>query len=252
MNALAGCFLSCMTELDAFHALSSFLTRRTPLYWLSSHIGANAGCKLVDQVLAAVDPPLFAHLRATTPDAYVYAFHAVSGFCATIRPLGEVLKLWDFLLAFGPHFNVSNPRPRRAQRGARGARATLFCGRDSVCSPSSSLLSPRSLPQVLCVAAQVVLLRSSLLASSNPKSILDYRVWPALDAGKTVRVALSFLPLLSPSLYEDLCQHATDAATAERISGTGMHENTRDIDWARQEVRHDAADEAADAEGDKR
>lgn len=106
MNAICGAFLFCMTEMDAFAAFRSFICEQTPLYWLSSHIGANAGCKLVDQILAVVDPQLAAHLSASMPGAYVYAFHAVSGFSTTIRPLSEVLKLWDFLLAFGPHFNV--------------------------------------------------------------------------------------------------------------------------------------------------
>jgi hypothetical protein len=115
MNAISGCFLYCMTEMDAFYAFTTFITEKTPLYWVSSHIGANAGCKLVDAVLAVVDPTLAAHLAATTPGAYVYAFHCVSGFCSTIRPLSEVLKLWDFLLAFGPHFNVT-PRTADSSR----------------------------------------------------------------------------------------------------------------------------------------
>ena len=106
MNAISGCFLFCMSEMDAYYAFSNFITEKTPLYWVSSHIGANAGCKLVDAVLETVDPVLFAHLNAKTPGAYVYAFPCVSGFCSAIRPLSEVLKLWDFLLACGPHFNV--------------------------------------------------------------------------------------------------------------------------------------------------
>jgi len=187
LNALCGAFLSCMSEAAALSALTRFVCHRTPLYWLSSHIGANAGCKLVDQVLAVVDPVLAAHLAATTPGAYVYAFHAVSGFCATIRPLEQVLRLWDFLLAVGPHFNV------------------------------------------LCVAAQVVLLREALLASENPKAILDYRVWPRLDAARTVRLAMAFLPLLPTGLYEDITRHATHAQTAERISHTNMHENAKGL-----------------------
>jgi hypothetical protein len=117
MNAICGSFLFCMSELDAFYAFSAFVTEKTPLYWVSSHIGANAGCKLVDAVLSVVDPQLAAHLSATTPGAYVYAFHCVSGFCSTIRPLSEVMKLWDFLLAFGPHFNV-----RRGGGGGGGSR----------------------------------------------------------------------------------------------------------------------------------
>lgn len=83
--------------------------------------------------------------------------------------------------------------------------------------------------QVLCVAAQVVLLRDALLASDNPKSILDYRVWPPLRANLTVSVAMSFLPSLSKELYGRIVSHATDAAVAEAISQTKMHENTKDI-----------------------
>lgn len=187
MNAISGCFLYCMTEMDAFYAFTTFITEKTPLYWVSSHIGANAGCKLVDSVLAVVDPPLAQHLTATTPSAYVYAFHCVSGFCSTIRPLSQVLKLWDFLLAFGPHFNV------------------------------------------LCVAAQVVLVRQQLLASSNPKSILDYRRWPPLEAELTIRVAMSFLPQLSKQLYQEITEHATNAQLAEKLTGTTMHDSTRGI-----------------------
>jgi cell cycle arrest protein BUB2 len=187
MNALAGVFLSCMTELEAFSAFQSFVTEHTPLYWTSSHIGANAGCKLVDQILAVVDPPLAQHLSDTTPGAYVYAFHCVSSFCATIRPLSEVVKLWDFLLVVGVQWGV------------------------------------------LCVAAQVVLLRDKLLASQNPKAILDYRVWPALDASVTVGLALQFLPSLPTSLYNAIRDHATVASVAEQISGTTMHENSKDI-----------------------
>lgn len=187
MNAIAGAFLFCMTEIDAFSGFRSFIVERTPLYWLSSHIGANAGCKLVDQILSVVDPQLAAHLSSKTPGAYVYAFHCVSGFCSTIRPLSEVLRLWDFLLAFGPHFNL------------------------------------------LCVAAQVVMLRSKLLESENPKAILDYRVWPRLQADLTISVAMSFLPLLSAELYTQIVQHATNIDVAEKISETHMHENCKDI-----------------------
>jgi len=187
MNAIAGCFLYCLPELDAFACLRTFITRSTPLYWLSSHIGANAGCKLVDAILEVVDPTLATHLAAYTPGAYVYAFHCVSGFCATIRPLEEVMRLWDFLLAFGPHFNV------------------------------------------LCVAAQIVLLRRGLLSTSNPKSILDYRSWPRLDASKTIALALSFLPHLPHKLYTNIVRHATDMAVAEMISGTKMHDDHREL-----------------------
>lgn len=81
----------------------------------------------------------------------------------------------------------------------------------------------------------MVLIRTSLLASDNPKSILDYRVWPQLQAGLVINVAMSFLPQLSKSLYQQITQHATNAHVAETISGTTMHENTKDITMGPQE-----------------
>lgn len=38
--------------------------------------------------------------------AEVYAFASVLTMCACTPPLPEVLQLWDFLFAYGPHLNV--------------------------------------------------------------------------------------------------------------------------------------------------
>jgi hypothetical protein len=96
-----------MPEVDAFYAFSRFVTKKFPLYWISAHIGAHAGCVLVDKILAVVDPDLHGHLiKYKLPSAYLYAFSSVSSLSASAPPFKELLKLWDFLITFGPHFNI--------------------------------------------------------------------------------------------------------------------------------------------------
>lgn len=78
--------------------------------------------QLLDRCLGIVDPDLYAHLRSKNLSAEIYAFPcglsntdsmpgihtviAVLTLCACTPPLDEVLRLWDFLLAFGVHLNV--------------------------------------------------------------------------------------------------------------------------------------------------
>jgi len=165
-----------LVQVDAFYAFSKFVTKKFPLYWVSSHIGAQAGCVLVDHVLNVVDPDLYKVLRSHKLTAYLYAFSCISSLCACVRPFRELLKLWDFLIAFGPHFNV------------------------------------------LCVAAQVIILREQLLHSSSPKAILDYRKWPELRSRFVISVAMSFVPNLPKELYDNICLHATDKAIASQLA----------------------------------
>ena len=70
-----------------------------------------------------MDPELFNYLRSKNLSAELYAFPcksyrpcpgtdphyenlAVLTLCACTPPLDQVLRLWDFLLAFGVHLNV--------------------------------------------------------------------------------------------------------------------------------------------------
>jgi cell cycle arrest protein BUB2 len=70
-----------------------------------------------------VDPELFSYLRSKNLSAELYAFPcksyrrcpktvsdlqnlAILTLCACTPPLDQVLRLWDFLLAFGVHLNV--------------------------------------------------------------------------------------------------------------------------------------------------
>jgi hypothetical protein len=138
LNALGGLLLVALPECDAFFALHRLLAHQLPAYYAtaaaaatksadgaasaaakapSALLGAHRGCSLVDACLAVLDPPLHAHLNAArspssgdSGDSGVgrgaYALPLLLSLCAARRPLSQVVKLWDALLALGPAFGV--------------------------------------------------------------------------------------------------------------------------------------------------
>lgn len=68
--------------------------------------GVHRGLALVDKILGIVDHKLFGHLMSKGLKAEIYAFASVLTLCACTPPLPEVLNLWDFLFAYGPHLNL--------------------------------------------------------------------------------------------------------------------------------------------------
>ncbi|KAJ2795090.1 CDC16 protein, partial [Coemansia helicoidea] len=106
MNTLLAPFLWVMGESAAFHAFRQFLRNECPLYARPSLPGVHACVQLVDECLAAVDPRLFSHLKRHGAVAKIYAFPAAMTLSASVGPLRQVVRLWDFLLAFGVHMNV--------------------------------------------------------------------------------------------------------------------------------------------------
>lgn len=46
------------------------------------------------------------YLMSKGLQAELYAFPSVLTLCACTPPLPEVLRLWDFLFAYGPHLNI--------------------------------------------------------------------------------------------------------------------------------------------------
>lgn len=126
MNVLCGPFLyAARSEVEAFAGFEKLITVECPGYVRGSMQGVHKGLALVDRVLAVVDPRLHAHLMAHHMEARIYAFASVLTMCACTPPLPEVLLLWDFLFAYGPHLNL------------------------------------------LCIVAQLVLLRSEILNSQR-------------------------------------------------------------------------------------
>lgn len=87
-------------------AFYTLLSRECPGYIRGAMDGVHRGLALVDKVLAIVDPKLGGYLMSRGLKAEIYAFPSVLTLCACTPPLPEVLRLWDFLFAYGPHLNI--------------------------------------------------------------------------------------------------------------------------------------------------
>nr|QBH67530.1 RAB domain-containing cell division control protein [Ustilago esculenta] len=158
MNVLAAPFLyTLQSEVEAFRCFSRFIEYCCPLYVQPTLAG------LLDRCLELLDPLLYTHLRSKNLSAEIYAFPSVMTLCACTPPLPEVLQLWDFLLAFGVHFNV------------------------------------------LCIVAQLHIMRLGLLESSSPMKLL--RNLPALDARKIINVTVALARDIPADLFEELIKH---------------------------------------------
>lgn len=167
MNVLAAPFLYTMpSELEAFFCFANFIEECCPLYVQPTLEGVHRGLKLLDRCLRIVDPELFAYLRSKNLSAELYAFPSVLTLCACTPPLDQVLKLWDFLLAFGVHLNV------------------------------------------LCVIAQLLLIRDEVMNSSSPMRIL--RTFPSIEALPVIGIAVTLVRDLPPELYDELVRHPYD------------------------------------------
>ena len=107
MNVLAAPFLyAARSEVEAFVAFHRFITHECPGYVRGAMDGVHKGLALVDRVLAIVDPKLSLYLIGKGMHAELYAFPSVLTLCACTPPLPEVLRLWDFLFAYGAHLNI--------------------------------------------------------------------------------------------------------------------------------------------------
>jgi cell cycle arrest protein BUB2 len=107
MNVLAAPFLyAARSESEAFVAFHQLLTKECPGYIRGAMDGVHRGLVLVDKVLGIVDTKLSLYLTSKGLSAEIYAFPSVLTLCACTPPLPEVLRLWDFLFAYGPHLNI--------------------------------------------------------------------------------------------------------------------------------------------------
>ena len=107
MNVMAAPFLYvARSEVEAFAAFDRYITNECPGYVRGSMEGVHKGLALVDQILHIVDPKLASYLQSKGMKAEIYAFPSVLTLCACTPPLPEVLRLWDFLFAYGSHLNL--------------------------------------------------------------------------------------------------------------------------------------------------
>ncbi|KAL8714882.1 MAG: hypothetical protein Q9220_001395 [cf. Caloplaca sp. 1 TL-2023] len=165
MNVLCAPFLyAARSEAEAFIAFHVFVTRDCPGYVRGAMDGVHKGLALVDKCLAIVDPKLSSYLQSKHMKAELYAFASVLTMCACTPPLPEVLQLWDFLFAYGPHLNI------------------------------------------LCICAQLVIMRETLLTSPSPTKLL--RSFPPLQAKLIVEITVSNLRKIPADIYQELVHHA--------------------------------------------
>lgn len=107
MNVMAAPFLYvARSEAEAFAGFDRFITIEVPGYVRGSMDGVHKGLAIVDRLLELLDPELADHLLSKNMKAEIYAFPSVLTMCACTPPLPEVLILWDFLFAYGPHLNL--------------------------------------------------------------------------------------------------------------------------------------------------
>ncbi|GHJ88942.1 hypothetical protein NliqN6_5344 [Naganishia liquefaciens] len=164
MNVLSAPFLYALpSEIEAFACFSRFIETCCPLYVQPTLTGVHRGLELLDKCLQAVDIELYEHLRSKNLFAELYAFPSVLTLCACTPPLDQVLKLWDFLLAFGVHLNI------------------------------------------LCVIAQLLIMRDELMASTSPMKIL--RIFPPLQATSVISITVALVKDVPEDLYGDLVKH---------------------------------------------
>ncbi|KAI0164718.1 rab-GTPase-TBC domain-containing protein [Xylariaceae sp. FL1272] len=165
MNVLAAPFLyAARSEAEAFQAFHQLVTKECPGYIRGAMDGVHRGLALVDKVLGIVDAKLSLYLTSKGLSAEIYAFPSVLTLCACTPPLPEVLNLWDFLFAYGPHLNI------------------------------------------LCIVAQLILMRDELLGSASPNKLL--RSFPPLQAEKIKSQALNIIQRIPAEVYEDIIKHA--------------------------------------------
>lgn len=94
------------SEPQAFALLHHLITKQIPLYITPNLDGVHTGLSLIDVVLKIIDPVLSEYLDSKFLKAEIYAFPSVLTLCACTPPLRALLKLWDFLFAYGTHMNI--------------------------------------------------------------------------------------------------------------------------------------------------
>ncbi|KAJ5601159.1 hypothetical protein N7510_010693 [Penicillium lagena] len=165
MNVLCAPFLyAARSEVEAFALFHYFVTRQCPGYIRGAMDGVHKGLRLVDRCLEIVEPKLAAYLFSKGMHAELYAFPSVLTLCASTPPLPEVLHLWDFLFAYGPHLNI------------------------------------------LCIVAQLIRMRDTLLESPSPNKIL--RSFPPLDAKEIIALTVLLVQKIPEDLYAEMVSHA--------------------------------------------
>ncbi|KAF9059803.1 bub2 protein [Rhodocollybia butyracea] len=171
MNVLAAPFLYTMpSELEAFFCFSKFIEESCPLYVQPTLEGVHRGLRLLDKCLKIVDPELYAHLRSKNLSAEIYAFPYANLF----------ISYPDFMCMYTPL--------------------------DQVLQLWDFLLAFGVHLNVLCVIAQLLLIRDEVMSSSR-SPYASPRTFPPLEALPVIGIAVTLVRDLPPELYDELVKH---------------------------------------------
>jgi len=163
MNVVCGTLLYVLPEVEAFYCFSTLIKDHCHQYMIEDLPGVHTALDILGQILQLLDVDLFNYLKFHNYEP-PFLMHAILSLGTGTPPLNEVLKLWDFYMAFGIHMNV------------------------------------------VCTAAQIILMRDTLLAHPSPCSLL--RSLPKLDADTIISLAVTVAKALPQYLYEILIQHS--------------------------------------------
>lgn len=101
LNVVAGMFLSCMPEPDAFECFRRVVLDAVPRYFRGMVDGSLQGCRLAAAVLRLTDYEVYARLTQNPHfDAWLLN-QSVLGLLANHGPLPHARRMWDVFLAFG-------------------------------------------------------------------------------------------------------------------------------------------------------
>ncbi|KAK9491737.1 rab-GTPase-TBC domain-containing protein [Lipomyces doorenjongii] len=174
LNVLAAPFLyTCGSETQAFALFDTYIHTCCPLYVKPMLDGVHLGLKLLDTSLKIIDPILFSYLKGKLLTAELYGFASLLTMSACTPPLNEVLVLWDFLIAFGPHMNIL------------AVIAQLLLIRDSLLASQSPMTLLRTFPALQ--AKKVITLAVSFVPKL-PEELYDLLVRHTYDETVSDRI----------------------------------------------------------------
>ncbi|KAK9333927.1 rab-GTPase-TBC domain-containing protein [Lipomyces starkeyi] len=174
LNVLAAPFLyTCGSETQAFALFDKYIHTCCPLYVKPMLDGVHLGLKLLDTSLKIIDPTLFSSLKGKLLTAELYGFASLLTMSACTPPLNEVLVLWDFLIAFGPHMNIL------------AIIAQLLLIRDSLLASQSPMTLLRTFPPLQ--AKKVITLAVSFVPKL-PEELYDLLVRHTYDETVSDRI----------------------------------------------------------------
>ncbi|CAI8500898.1 unnamed protein product [Hanseniaspora opuntiae] len=110
MNVLlAPILITCDVEPLSYLIFETLMIDRLSSYFKESLSLDNIhkGCRLVEVVLKYIDPSLYSKLnkKLNYPLQYI-VMPFVMTLSASAEPIEEVIKIWDYMLAYGCHMNI--------------------------------------------------------------------------------------------------------------------------------------------------